>query len=331
MPTSPVLAEPYWLPHRIDVAARTVEFIRIARGAFDDPVFLAQREVQPADRGFATWDEITAGEPPMPPVCFIFHTAFCRSTLLARALDMPGKGLGLSEPGLFAGLANAQGRADHLIRPLVALLARSPGNAEIAFVKPTNHANRLMPALLKAVPEARAILMTNGLPQFLGAVARKGLMGRRWGRQLLLEMQAYAGLDLGMDSRETFAMTDMQAAGLAWFLAQRWFALHRAGEVPGVAPDRLAVLDGDRFDRERARTLEAAFAFAGSALASDAAAARASSPVFTTHAKSGAAFSGDDADAASPRFAEEVGQVGQWIEAIAKQTGLDLPLRHDLF
>ncbi len=330
MQSPSILADPHWLPHRIDVAARTVEFLRIDRAAFDDPVFLAERQVRPADRGVATWDEIVASEAEMPPVCFIFHTAFCRSTLLVRALDMPGAGLGLSEPGLFVSLANAQGRADHLIRPLLALLARSQKNAEVAFVKPTNHANRLMPALLKAVPEAKAILMTNGLPQFLKAVARKGLMGRRWGRQLLLEMQAYAGLELGMDGRETFSMTDMQAAGLAWLLAQRWFALHLAGEVPGVSRGRLAVLDGDRFNSERARTMQAAFEFAGSQLAPEDAEARASSAVFTSHAKSGTAFTGDS-DTASPRFDEEVEQVGQWIGAIMTQTGLDLPLRHDLF
>ena len=106
-------------------------------------------------------------------------------------------------------------------------------------VKPTNHANALIPAILTALPQARAVLMTNPLPSFLAAVIRKGMMGRRWGRLLHLEMQSYAGMELGMDGREQFAMTDLQAAALAWFLAQRWFALQqqRFGE-------RLAVLDG---------------------------------------------------------------------------------------
>ena len=67
--------------------------------------------------------------------------------------------------------------------------------------------------------------MTNPLPAFLAAVVRKGMMGRRWGRQLYLELMSYAGMDLGMDGREQYLMTDLQATALAWFLNQRFLAL----------------------------------------------------------------------------------------------------------
>ncbi|WP_279349999.1 hypothetical protein [Erythrobacter litoralis] len=307
-----------------------MEFIRIARDDFDAPAFLADRQVSPSDRLTVSWENVEAYGAETSRICFIFHTAFCRSTLLVRALDNPGSALGLSEPGIIASIVNARGAADHLIRPLVALLARPHANEAVAFIKPTNHANRLMPALLGALPGSRAILMTNSLPQFLRAVARKGLMGRRWGRQLLLEMQSYAGVDLGMDARETFCMTDMQAAGIAWFLAQRWFALHLAGQVRNVSKDRLSVLDGDRFDGERARTLKAANAFAGARISEEDAIARANSPLFASHAKSGVVYAGDNTSS-DPRFEEELEQVGQWIGAIIEQSGLDLPLRHELF
>lgn len=327
-PPIEIFADPAWLPHRIDTASRQVEFLKIPRDAIDAPAFLADRN--PAERAFVDWKEIEGWDRPLPPICFIFHTAFCRSTLLVRALDRPGYALGLSEPGIFASLVNAQGAANHLIPPLLGLLARSNGGVEAAFVKPTNHANRLMPLLLQAAPQAKAILMTNALPQFLRAVARKGFMGRRWGRQLLLEMQSYAGVDLGMDARETFAMSDMQAAAVAWFLAQRWFALHLAGQVRGVSQGRLAVLDGDRFDSERQRTLEAAYAFAGVDVPPSDIADRVASDLFAHHAKSGVAFSGDETNF-GPRFDEEITQVDQWITAIISQSGLDMPLQQTLF
>ena len=32
------------------------------------------------------------------PIHFIFHSAFCASTMLVRALDVPGSAMGISEP-----------------------------------------------------------------------------------------------------------------------------------------------------------------------------------------------------------------------------------------
>ncbi len=325
-------ADPAWLPHRIDAAARRVEFLRIPRAELSAPGFLAARKPAAAsDRAVLAFDAVARMEPRTGPVHFIFHTAFCRSTLLVRALDIPGVSVGLSEPGIIVSLVNAGEAGAPLARPLLDLLSRPHAEGEMVFVKPTNHANRLMPALLAARPDAKAVLMTNALAPFLAAVVRKGLMGRRWGRQLFLELQSYAGMDFGMDGRENFAMTDLQAAGLAWFLNQRWFAMHLSG---GDGP-RLRVLDGDRFDAERARTLRAIVDLAGAKLPRDRAEAAANSPLFATHAKLGGDFAGQQAEAASrtdnPVTEEEIAQVGQWIGMIAQQARLEVPVKQTLF
>ena len=44
------------------------------------------------------------------PIHFIFHSAFCLSSVLARAFDMPGTSMGLKEPMLFNDLAGWQMR-----------------------------------------------------------------------------------------------------------------------------------------------------------------------------------------------------------------------------
>ncbi len=326
---SAIAADPAWLPHRIDTATRQVEFIRVERDSLADRGFLAERDPGPTGRVLLSWDEVAAMRPANGPLHFVFHTAFCRSTLLVRVLDLPGVAAGLNEPGIIASMVNAGAKAAMLHKPLLDLLSRPHAPGETIFVKSTNHANSLMPALLTARPDARAVLMTNALPAFLNSVARKGMMGRRWGRQLFLEIQGYAGMDFGMDGRESFAMTDLQAAGLAWFLAQRWFHAHLNGGVTGVSPDRLRVLDSDRFIGQREAMLRALLEFTGVDRARDNAARMAKSAVFGSHAKTGGAFT-EAAEAPEAAYTEEIDQVGQWIAMIAEQAGIAVPVAHSL-
>lgn len=320
-----------WLPHRIDVAARTVEFIHVPRAQLANQGFLADRDPPAQQRAMVSWDAVLAMQPAAGRLHFIFHTAFCRSTLLVRALDAPGIVVGLNEPGIIASIVNSGEAAAPLIAPLLALLARPHSYGEAVVVKPTDHANMLMPALLRHRPDARAVLMTNDLPVFLNSVVRRGMMGRRWARQLFLEMQSYAGMDFGMDGRETFSMTDLQAGGLAWFLAQRWLALHAAGQIKGVAGERCRVLDGDTFNAERAKTISAVLTHLDIATPPDCAHNLANGAVFEQHSKLGGNFGSEAGGPNSPIPDEEIAQVQQWVTLIADQAGIAVPLRQTLF
>lgn len=328
-------ADPDWLPHRIDPELERMQFLRILRRDLGAQGFLADRKpARPIDEAWLPLRAVMNMRPQTGPIHFLFHTAFCRSTLLVRALDGPGTLVGLNEPGILASLVNVgigKGRPEMaLVRRVVDLLSRThPGEAAV-IVKPTNHANALMPMLLSARPQSTAVLMTNALPAFLAAVVRKEMMGRRWARLLYLELQAYAGMDFGMDGREQFVATDLQVAALAWFLNQRWFALQQTR-----FGDRLRVLDGDRFDAERARTIEAVGEFVGVIVRRETAEEIATDPIFTIHSKSGGDFAVKDAAdtsrSASPVTDEEIAQVGKWIGMIAQQAGLIAPVRQTLF
>lgn len=318
--------DPAWLPHQIATDARRADFLRIHPDSYKHSGFLADRvPVAPDDIASIGLGDLDRLQPETGPLHFIFHTAFCRSTLLARALNIPGVSVGMAEPGIFASLTNGGQAGAPLVAPMMHLLAKKRPGGEAVFAKPTNHSNRLIPALLAAVPDARAVLMTNPLDSFLRSVARKGMMGRRWGRNLFLEMQGYAGMDFGMDGRETFVMSDMQAAGLAWLLNQRFFA----GLLKGPHGPRLTVLDGDRFNAERARTIGAVLDFASVAADTAQVEAAANGPVFATHAKLGTAF--DEKPSEDAALAEEIAQVGEWVGMIAQQMGDGVPLRQTLF
>lgn len=320
-----------WLPHRIDPARQEVEFLRMSRESLGERGFLADRDPPSSERARLSWDEVRAMTPQTGKLHFIFHTAFCRSTLLTRAINAPGIAAGLSEPAIIPSLSQAGEGARDLIGPIVSLLSRPWNDGEAVVVKPTNHANMVLPALLRASPQSRAILMSNPMPSFLRSVARKGLIGRNWARKLFLELQSYAGMDFGMDPRESFAMTDLQVAGLAWFLNQRFFAMLAKNQVQGISADRLAVLDGDRFDAERETTLAAAFAHWQIGTPSGLTNSLSQGPVFSQHAKLGGTFSADAEQVEDARLAEEIDQVGQWVGMIAEQAGVTVPLEQTLF
>lgn len=320
--------DPRWLPHALDVPARRMQFVRIEREVLAQPPFLADwKPEHPQDEAWLSFDEVLGLKPETGRLHFIFHTAFCRSTLLVRALEVEGVSAGLAEPGIIARLAEAGEAAQPLLKPVCDLLSRPWAEGEAVFVKPTNHANMLIPALLAARPDASAVLVTSDLPPFLRSVAKRGLMGRRWGRQLYLEMMGYAGMDFGMNPREQFLMTDLQAASLGWFLSQRYFA----GLVAGPHGDRLKVLDGDRFDRERAKTLQAVFDLAGLEVEPQRISAIVDGPRFGSHAKLGGDFAQPKPEEVSAMVEEEIAQMQQWTGLIAQQAGLPPQLKQTLF
>ena len=171
--------------------------------------------------------------------------------------------------------------------------------------------------------------MTNPLPSFLRAVARKGMLGRRWARTLYLEMMGYAGMDLGMDGREQFAMTDLQAGALAWFLNQRFLmALEQRFGA------RVRVLDGDAFGADPAGTLAAVGRFTGVPIDAARAASITAGPVFAKDAKTGEDYAAKSArDAAATTSAvveEEIARLGEWVGMIAQQAWVTVPVRGTL-
>lgn len=323
--------DPSWIPHRLDVQGRSVEFIRVSRAKLADRGFLADRDPPASDRAVLGWDAVQSMAPAKGTMHLIVHSAFCRSTLLVRALDAPGIVTPFNEPGIVASLVNAGEAGRAMIAPVMALLSRPHAHGEAVVLKPTNHANMIVPEILRHLPDARVLLMTNALPGFLRSVARRGLMGRNWGRKLFLELQSYAGMDFGMDPRASFAMTDLQASGLAWFLNQRFFTLLASGSLPGIARERFAVLDSDRFDAQREATISALFAHFSINAPGDLSASLALSPVFDQHAKLGGNFAPEDEKRLDTVCEEEIGQVAQWVDLIAQQTGINAPVAHTLF
>lgn len=331
-PVSSLVADAGWLAHRFDPAAVAVHFRAVPRAEHARVTFITDDYLAPDAAVSVPLAAAMAAAPPPGPVHFLFHSAFCCSTVLARAFDLPGTAMGLKEPVFLNDLVGWQHRGGTArdIAPVLdaglALLARpfSPGEATI--IKPSNVTNGLAPGMMTMRPEARALLLYAPLPVFLGSVAKKGMTGRLWARDLLVKQLREGLHQLGLSSEDYLGQTDLQAAAMTWLAQQALFA-HMAGRFG----DRVRSLDSDRLMAEPVAAMRALGRLFGLPLDAEAIVA---GPAFTTHSKSGddfgrAARAAENA-AAAAEHAEEIGKVVVWTEAVARAAGVPMVPGRDL-
>jgi len=222
-----LLNDPAWFPAAIDAKAGTLGFARIDRDSLSKEAFLDQRMASSVTAqetaGLAEVIAGLSGQQQAAPA-FIFHTAFCCSTLLARALDAPGTALALKEPDVLMGLANvlrvdeelrgSRDRAEALVQSIFGLLARRFADDERILVKPTNAANNLLPDAVRC--GAPIVLLYGDLRSFLVSVLKKGEACKSFVRQqyniFALDAEGLAAIP----QRQAIAFTDLQAATVVW-------------------------------------------------------------------------------------------------------------------
>lgn len=325
-PTS-VVRDAEWLAHRYDPGHDAFHFRRVARaaraavpfltdeylGAEEAPLVLRRGDCRAAERA---------------PLHFLFHSAYCASTMLAQALDRPGVATGLSEPVLLNDMVGWRRRgADPRLHGQVmdnalALLARGFEPGEAVVVKPSNIFNPLARGALMLQPQARAILLYAPLRDFLLSVARKGLWCRLWCRELLESYLADGYVALGFEPRDYFRQSDLQVAAVGWLAQQQAFAA-----LIDWAPGRIASLDSETLTRDPVSAVAAAMDHYG--LGGDRVAV-AGHPALGRNSKSGLPFEAGerqrDLAAAEAAYGEEIAQVVMWAEAVASQAGIPMTL-----
>ena len=326
-------ADPRWLAHRYDRTADQIVYRWTEREAHRAAAFLTDAELgddAPTIR-LARAEAVAAAAPGR--LHFLFHSAFCNSTLLVRALDQAGVAMGLSEPVILNDLVGMRrrreldGRAlgerlDHALR----LLARPWGAGEAVVVKPSNILNPLAVGMMALRPDAQALLLYTPLDNFLASVARKGLWCRLWVRELLEGLLTDGAVDLGFAPSDYFRQSDLQVAAVAWLAQHKLF--HALVARYGAA--RVRTLDSEWLMRDRLGVMDALVRHF--TLADDPAlgARLADGPAFSRHSKSGTTFSAADRArdraAAAAAHGEEIAQVSAWAEAVAANVGLSLTL-----
>lgn len=332
------LSDPEWLAHRYDRTSDRFLFRHVpielhSRGPFLTDELIGE---QPD-----TWVARQALEQPVRavsgPVHFIFHSAFCGSTLLARGLEHPGVAMSLSEPVLLNDIVGIRRRGEmsgpeiaRLTDDALHLLSRRWAQMPAVVVKPSNIVNGLIPAIMALRPDARAICLYAPLRQFLSSVARKGLWCRLWVRELLEGLLRDGAVQLGFDDRDYFRLTDLQVAAVGWLAQHAMF--HRFSGQFG--PARLATLNSDLLTGRTPDVVQACGALFALPIDRTLAAEMTAGEAFTRHSKSGERFSAAERavqrQAAEAAHGDEIDKVEQWARAVAERAGIALELPNAL-
>lgn len=330
-----IVADAQWLLSRLAPGPAKLEFVRLPREDHAKVSFLADQYLQQLQLPSVQLDlaavqgALTAA---LPPCHYIFHSAFCCSTLMTRALDIPGASFGLNEPQILIELAQRmrQGNLDRqFLRIAVTLMSRPFGPDELTIIKPGNEANLLIDPLLRLDERSKGILLYAPLPRFLQSIARKQLWGRLWARRLFLMLQRDFGLSLGFSEAQQFEQTDLQVAALAWLHHHAQFA-----SLLARFPGRLRALDSESFLARRAQCLAAVGRHFGMAVAQERWNKVVESSVFASHSKEiGRSFTPETETgraAEMPLIDEEIAMVVAWTKTIAEGIGLSLDLPNAL-
>lgn len=333
--------DPAWLPHAYDARRDTLLFARLPREAQQQAVFIDRRFVERAQQS-----------PPAPisdlpiagirraagPMHFIFHTAYCCSTLLTRALDIPGVSMGMKEPAVLVSFAQHWANARQTPGALDAfkvtldLLSRPLSPGETQVVKPSNVATHLIPEILHLRPDSKALVLWSDLDTFLGAIARRGAGGRAFARQVFQGFADAIPLDPVFSRDELLIQTDLQLAAQVWLMQIAF--LHSVVRRQGAA--RVRVLNSNTFLADPERTLRMLAQHFDLAISPDLCRAIATGPIFREHAKNplvpfDASAHRNQNDSLDAAHASEIAVVKQWALALAAQCNVPLALPDTLF
>ena len=161
-----------WFPVDLDVDAGLLHFLELSDRLLAEANFLDQRMdlAWEQARVLPVSELAQVAVASAAPIGLLWHTSFCCSTLLARALHLGASTTVLREPLVLRRLADARFAGVDIgpLLPAVArLLARpwTPGGA--VLIKPTHAALSLAPDLFDALPSARGLVLTSTLDDFL--------------------------------------------------------------------------------------------------------------------------------------------------------------------
>ncbi|HEU4956704.1 MAG TPA: hypothetical protein VFT40_03650 [Sphingomicrobium sp.] len=326
-----IITSPDWLAHRYDERHDAFQYRHVTRDRHAEVPFAIDdylgEEANPVVIGREEAARLLGQQ---APIHFIFHSAFCASTMLVRALDVPGSAMGISEPVILNDMAGWRRRGAEIPKHARVMddafgqLARPWGAGEAVVVKPSNVYNGLAMGALLLRPQAKALLLHAPIEEFLLSVARKGMWCRLWARELLESLLQEGMVDLGFEPRDYFRQTDLQVAAVGWLAQQMQF--HRIAERFGS--ERIASLDSETLTSDPASAVAKVAGHFG--LRAQDSADYANHPAIARNSKSGVTFERGERQLDQVRarevYGDEIEKVAEWIRVVGEGQGISLQL-----
>lgn len=324
-----IVRDPLWLVDRYDPEHDAFHFRYVDRDQHRAATFLTAEYLGEAPEPMVIRRaDAVAARPQQGPLHFIFHSAFCCSTLLARAMDLPGLAMGLKEPLVLNDIVGWRQRGGdpqmiaQVLDDSLSLLARPFEVGESVIIKPSNVLNSLAPTILQLRPNAKALVLNAPLQIFLKSVAKKGITGRLWVRDLIVKQLRDNFIDLGFEIEDYLGLTDIQAASVGW-LAQH-VLFEKMIEKFGYA--RVRSLDSETLLENPRSIIDALALFFDIEINSLTLDGIVSGPAFKNNSKTGELYSLAERkagyDIAAQAHSDEIGKVAIWTEAVARNVSI---------
>ena len=239
--TAPDLTDARWFAVDLHVPDRRFGILRVDEALVDRAPFLDTRmPVALADAIQVPADTVSAASPPR--VAWLFHTSFCASTLLARALHVAPHTVCLKEPLVLRRLADARKGGwpiDGLLERTLHLLGRPwhPGGAVV--IKPTHVALNIAVDLMRATPDSRGVIMTSSRTDFMISNLKKLPESQAKIPELVKRAMTASGFAARLSPAALQPPDLICAAGLQW-AAQRELMQNA---IDTIGASRLRALD----------------------------------------------------------------------------------------
>lgn len=323
---------PEWWPHRYDPIRDEIHFIKASRNDHRAAVFLTDEYLPQTKTPHAIKRKQAIIAANTAPLHFVFHSGYCCSTLLARAFDIPGIAMGLKEPVILNDFVGwkARGAREHdpqiVLTDILGLLARPFEKGETIIAKPSSLINVIAPEIMQRNVAAKALFLYAPLDAFLGSIARKGMWGRLWVRELMSKQLRDGMINLGLADDDYIRLTDLQTAAVVW-LAQHSLFMNLQQKLD---EGRIITLDSTTLMTSSKDAMKRISEHFDLKLEDEAINEIVSGPAFTRHSKTNVTFDRQSRESNRQSditlYADEIEKVFIWAKIVADNAGIPLAL-----
>ena len=277
---------------------RLIWFAEIERETYRQAGFLVPRQARMSEARYGfNLDDVLLHDLGLPiggaSSHYIFISAFCCSTLLARLLDEAPNCLVLREPGILGQLAmvryrpgtpEASAEREKDWRTWAGLglrlLTRTFEPSQTVIVKAADVCNTMGDVILADDPRSKGVLLSVGLRTFILSVLK--LEDRRkWTRRRAAFWHKTLRLFPALNGVNVAELDDARKAAYVWLVtAALWDRFRKQAD-----PERLLLMDGEEVSEDPARALRNVTAFFGLPLEESRLEEISTNPVLSHHAK----------------------------------------------